>query len=205
MDYQKKNTSRLLRLAGQAPYLAKMWFAKAYLQEHFSLSDVKKGMANKQALVKQFEHFLQNHGDVALALRQLKYSTLLQITERALLFPQDIERTWTDLSQLANCILDIALGQTYRAMHHEGVRQPLLKDSSDIVPLSLVSLGKLGAQELNYSSDVDLLFIYLTNIFMTENVLARSVIFCIVQSGISAQIICHRMPYVAYSKLPDGQ
>ena len=63
-----------------------------------------------------------------------------------------------ELSNLADAILDVA----YRRIREEMVTlhgEPRLADGS-ICGFSVISLGKLGGKELNYSSDIDLMFIY---------------------------------------------
>jgi glutamate-ammonia-ligase adenylyltransferase len=63
-----------------------------------------------------------------------------------------------ELSNLADAILDV----TYRRIREELVAlhgEPRLADGS-ICGFSVISLGKLGGQELNYSSDIDLMFVY---------------------------------------------
>jgi [glutamine synthetase] adenylyltransferase / [glutamine synthetase]-adenylyl-L-tyrosine phosphorylase len=63
-----------------------------------------------------------------------------------------------ELSNLADAILDVA----YRRIREEMVAvhgEPRLADGS-ICGFSVISLGKLGGKELNYSSDIDLMFIY---------------------------------------------
>src|SRR5215472_8592330 len=63
-----------------------------------------------------------------------------------------------ELSNLADAILDVAylrIREEMVAVHGE----PRLADGS-ICGFSVISLGKLGGKELNYSSDIDLMFIY---------------------------------------------
>jgi [glutamine synthetase] adenylyltransferase / [glutamine synthetase]-adenylyl-L-tyrosine phosphorylase len=63
-----------------------------------------------------------------------------------------------ELSSLADAILD----QAYRAVRAELVArygEPRLADGSPC-GFSVIALGKLGGAELNYSSDIDLMFIY---------------------------------------------
>src|SRR5579883_623742 len=63
-----------------------------------------------------------------------------------------------ELSNLADAILDVAyrrIREQFVAVHGE----PRLADGS-ICGFSVISLGKLGGQELNYSSDIDLMFVY---------------------------------------------
>jgi hypothetical protein len=62
-----------------------------------------------------------------------------------------------ELSNLADAILDV----TYRASAPPGGAhgEPRLADGSPC-GFSVISLGKLGGKELNYSSDIDLMFVY---------------------------------------------
>jgi len=63
-----------------------------------------------------------------------------------------------ELSNLADAILDV----TYRRIREELVAmhgEPRLADGT-ICGFSVISLGKLGGKELNYSSDIDLMFVY---------------------------------------------
>ena len=63
-----------------------------------------------------------------------------------------------ELSNLADAILDV----TYRRIREQFVArhgEPRLADGR-ICGFSVISLGKLGGAELNYSSDIDLMFIY---------------------------------------------
>ncbi len=63
-----------------------------------------------------------------------------------------------ELSNLADAILDV----TYRRIRDEFAAlhgEPRLADGRPC-GFSVISLGKLGGQELNYSSDIDLMFLY---------------------------------------------
>ncbi len=84
-------------------------------------------------------------------LRLLKYRELLRITSLDIYNLVPYEQILLALSELADVILNRAL-QLIDADQE-------LKWADREVPLALFAMGKLGAQELNYSSDVDLIFI----------------------------------------------
>ena len=66
-----------------------------------------------------------------------------------------------EISNLADAILDL----TYHRIREELTARhgvPRLADGSPC-GFTVISLGKLGGQELNYSSDIDLMFIYAAN------------------------------------------
>jgi len=90
---------------------------------------------------------------VDLALFRRKQ--LLRIVLRDALRFADLSETSEDLSNLADAILNA----TWRA-----VRDILSRQCGDLKrpggEFSILALGKLGGRELNYSSDIDLMFIY---------------------------------------------
>ena len=63
-----------------------------------------------------------------------------------------------ELSNLADAILDVTY-RRIRACLLEQHGEPRLPDG-EVCGFSVISLGKLGGKELNYSSDIDLMFVY---------------------------------------------
>jgi glutamate-ammonia-ligase adenylyltransferase len=83
--------------------------------------------------------------DLALFRRR----QLLRIVLRDVLRFADLSETAEDLSSLADAILNV----TWRAISRD--LTPVRNDAK----FSIIALGKLGGRELNYSSDIDLMFI----------------------------------------------
>lgn len=84
-------------------------------------------------------------------LRLLKYRELLRITSLDIYDQVPYEQILLALSKLADGILNKVLELIDTDQE--------LKWADKEVPFALIAMGKLGAQELNYSSDVDLIFI----------------------------------------------
>jgi [glutamine synthetase] adenylyltransferase / [glutamine synthetase]-adenylyl-L-tyrosine phosphorylase len=84
----------------------------------------------------------------AVDLALFRRKQMLRIVLRDALRFADLSETTEDLSNLADAILNA----TWR-----GVRKELQLETG---ALSIVALGKLGGRELNYSSDIDLMFVY---------------------------------------------
>lgn len=87
---------------------------------------------------------------VDLALFRRKQ--ILRIVLRDTLRFADVSETAEDLSNLADAIVNVAW-RTVRA-ELSVTRGPVAS------PFSVIALGKLGGRELNYSSDIDLMFVY---------------------------------------------
>ncbi|MGD8853868.1 MAG: bifunctional [glutamate--ammonia ligase]-adenylyl-L-tyrosine phosphorylase/[glutamate--ammonia-ligase] adenylyltransferase, partial [Gammaproteobacteria bacterium] len=91
-------------------------------------------------------------------LRQLRRREMLRIAWRDLAGWAPLHETLEDLTELADACIEAALDRL-GAWQAEDSPAPLGADGQ---PASLVvlAMGKLGARELNFSSDIDLIFAY---------------------------------------------
>lgn len=97
----------------------------------------------------------------ALDLARFRRQQLLRIVLRDVLSRASLSDVTEELSHLADAILDL----TYRRICADLVARhgtPRLEDGAKC-GFSVISLGKLGGNELNYSSDIDLMFVYSAN------------------------------------------
>jgi glutamate-ammonia-ligase adenylyltransferase len=99
-----------------------------------------------------------DEASLARALRRVRRREAIRIAWRDLANQADLDETLSELSALADACLDGALARLSQ-WHTE--RHGAIRDA-DGRPRALVVLGfgKLGAGELNFSSDVDLVFAY---------------------------------------------
>jgi glutamate-ammonia-ligase adenylyltransferase len=101
----------------------------------------------------------------ALALALFRRQQILRILLRDVLGFGTLAEITEELSNLADAILDV----TYRQIRSELVARhgtPRFLDESGRereCGMAVIALGKLGGRELNYSSDVDLMFVYTAN------------------------------------------
>jgi glutamate-ammonia-ligase adenylyltransferase len=110
-----------------------------------------------------FEFLGKDHPGVpsAVDLARFRRRQLLRIVLRDVLGVATLSDVTDELSNLADAILDV----TYRRIREEQVAhhgEPQLPDGQPC-GFSVISLGKLGGGELNYSSDIDLMFLYAGN------------------------------------------
>src|SRR5437764_737445 len=87
--------------------------------------------------------FLATADDGAGALRRWKQRELLRTAARDLLGAADLPAVGRELAALAEVCLGCALDLV-----------------APEVPLGIIAMGKLGGRELNYASDVDVLFVH---------------------------------------------
>jgi glutamate-ammonia-ligase adenylyltransferase len=101
----------------------------------------------------------------ALDLARFRRQQLLRIVLRDVLGMASLSDVTEELSNLADAVLDL----TYRRIREDliarhGVpRHTETGGASHECGFSVISLGKLGGKELNYSSDIDLMFVYSAN------------------------------------------
>jgi glutamate-ammonia-ligase adenylyltransferase len=94
----------------------------------------------------------------ANALRRFKYRHVLRIGCRDILGDADLTATTEDLSTLA----DVCLGAAARLADEElrRLHGAPIGESGSPTGFAVIGMGKLGGGELNYSSDIDLIFVY---------------------------------------------
>jgi glutamate-ammonia-ligase adenylyltransferase len=98
------------------------------------------------------------------ALRVFKARETLRIGVQDLLGNLDLSAVTEELTHLAEVVLDAALRLCWDelARRHGTPRHPAEPDAEPRVPtgFAIIGMGKLGGGELNFSSDIDLLFVY---------------------------------------------
>jgi len=108
-------------------------------------------------LAKQLEP-VTDEAQLMQTLRQLRNQNMLRIAWRDLNGFADLKQTLKDLTEFADVCIQFTLDRLYQ-WHCEKRGTPVDENGR---PLSLliIALGKLGGSELNFSSDIDLLFAY---------------------------------------------
>ena len=102
--------------------------------------------------------FLRSGVPSAVDFARFRRRHIVRILLRDVLGDASLANVTEELSNLADAILDVA----YRRIRSELVArhgEPRLVDGA-LCGFSVISLGKLGGKELNYSSDIDLMFVY---------------------------------------------
>ena len=95
-------------------------------------------------------------------LRQYREKYWLKVAFLDLCYENSIADSIKYISELANKLIDSANQWAYNNVAKTN-GEPLDEDKSAL-PLMVLGMGKLGGQELNYSSDIDLIFAYPRNV-----------------------------------------
>jgi len=119
---------------------------------------------SQEDLAEDFARFAASPENLspAVLLARFKRREYLRITLRDVLGLASLTETTLELSELADLLLARALHVANAALSAAYGTPQHIDARGDTAPaqLTIFSLGKLGARELNYSSDIDLLFLY---------------------------------------------
>ena len=99
-----------------------------------------------------------------LLLATFRRRQILRILLRDARGLASLSETTTELSDLASAILQVAYRHVLNQFRlRYGTPHFIANDIAQPCEFSIIALGKLGGQELNYSSDIDLMFLYSAN------------------------------------------
>jgi len=101
----------------------------------------------------------QTDDELGRALRRQRTRQQVRIIWRDLTRQADLVQTCRDLSDMADASIDQAYQWLY-ARHCQQFGVPTGRRSGEPQPMVILGMGKLGAVELNLSSDIDLIFAY---------------------------------------------
>ncbi|MEE4360155.1 MAG: bifunctional [glutamate--ammonia ligase]-adenylyl-L-tyrosine phosphorylase/[glutamate--ammonia-ligase] adenylyltransferase [Pseudomonadales bacterium] len=98
-------------------------------------------------------------GPIGAALRQFRHRQMIGVLLRDLSRQAHLDETTSALSELAEIVIDLALERVMR-MAVAAWGRPADGPAGEAARLIVIAMGKLGAGELNLSSDVDLILAY---------------------------------------------
>jgi glutamate-ammonia-ligase adenylyltransferase len=156
--------SYLVAILGHSGSLAESFLAEPGLAIQFARDRNFTKLKSKEDLMQDYARFSTTNPDVWLSaqLARFKRRNYLRIVLKDVLRFSTLADTTLELSALADVILanaliycDQELEKRYGQPQYRDVQGRIVRSG-----FSVVSLGKLGGSELNYSSDIDLLFLY---------------------------------------------
>ena len=148
----------LIMLFGSSDVLSSVLIKQPALME--ALMNVESLYRYKSAekLMNELQRSLKDCPDLqskTLFLRKFKQGEELRIGVRYLIAETDLPGTLADLSNLADIFLEAAL-----ALAKEEIGKQ--REESEPFPedFAIIGMGKLGGREINFGSDLDIIFVY---------------------------------------------
>jgi glutamate-ammonia-ligase adenylyltransferase len=136
----------MLLLFDRSEFLAEAAIRAPDLVDGLVLGGRLRRAKDAAEILKDLRHG-RNDPDQRLWLRRYHQAELMRIGLRDILGVADFEQNLTELSALADACLQYALETVLR------------KHKIKRAPLAIIGLGKLGGAEINYGSDLDIVFV----------------------------------------------
>ena len=102
---------------------------------------------------------VSSDAELLSALRLYRRRQMVRIAWRDIAGMATLNETLLDLSNLADVCVQCVYERSY-AQFASMYGTPCGRDTGEAQPLMILGMGKLGGRELNYSSDIDLIFLY---------------------------------------------
>ncbi|MGA7161294.1 MAG: hypothetical protein WBZ48_09840 [Bacteroidota bacterium] len=146
----------LLSLFGASQYFSDILIRDPELFRWLTATNILEQSKTQEeffATSRQSVQPFQSHSRKLNVLKRYQRRELLRIGVRDLLGLADLETTTRELSHLADAITALVAELSWSDLKNQYGAEPK-------TPWAIIGLGKLGGEELNYSSDIDIIAIY---------------------------------------------
>ena len=156
--------SHLLTICGSSPFLTGILFRDSSYFRNLFISrqvDLRRDEEGMLAALRDMVTDDTCYTDVFAVLRRFKLQEILRIATRDLTGIAPLEEVTRELSALASAALQVACDITRRSLIKDhGIPLMDTVDGPREADLTVLGMGKLGGMELNFSSDIDIVFFY---------------------------------------------
>ena len=145
----------LTQVLGTSPFLSEILIRNPeYL--HWLQDELGRSVPDRLDYAEELDGLLANArgGGQLDALKRLKRREMLRIASRDILGKETVQSATAQVSNLADLVAEGAL----RIVCEESLERADLERLPGT--FAVIGMGKLGGQELNYSSDIDLIYVY---------------------------------------------
>lgn len=147
----------LLQLFGQSDFLSGTLIHYPEMLDVLLDPEVMERTKSKEQMYQELKVALTGAPDRISKLRRFKQAETLRIGVRDIAGKADFPRTLRALSDLADTCVQVAYEIAREELYNQyGIPQVDGRECE----FAIMALGKLGGQELNYTSDLDILYVY---------------------------------------------
>jgi len=161
---RRDGLARLLTICGSSPFLVNILSRDpSYFHQLFVAKGIDTRRSEAEMLSQLRSHVTKETDYTSLfpLLRRFKFTEILRIAARDLTGVAPLEEVTGELSALAAATLQVAHDVARRKLVAEH-GAPLMEapDGPREAELTIMGMGKFGGRELNFSSDIDLIYFY---------------------------------------------
>ncbi len=160
-ETNKKSLQQWIKLLVCSDFAARQFMRhKAAITEQWLAGEYARPLQNNELADKLAECLQSVETELQLfqTLRHVRNQQMVRISYRDINGLAELNETLMELTELANCTILQAL-QWLDKVQQKDFGTPLDRKGKPM-PLIVIGMGKLGAYELNFSSDVDLIFAF---------------------------------------------
>ena len=154
----KKFLELLLRVFGSSNLIADILIKQPDLIDVIKDAESIYRFKNKTNLQKEISQTLERCNtfqEKQNSLRRFKQGEELRIGVRYIISEADIKGTLADLSSLAETYIENAYQIAFKKQRTQYIKEKIIPDS-----FAIIGMGKLGGGEINFKSDLDVVFVY---------------------------------------------
>jgi glutamate-ammonia-ligase adenylyltransferase len=149
----------LLKLFSASPYLAELVILDPESWEQVRVGEGRpEGRQTLSAALAAETALLAEPDCVMRAIRRFKRRETLRIAYGDIVGEQRLETVVAQISHVADCVVQAAVASAVSRL--EKLRGIPRGPAGEHATIAVIALGKLGGAELNYSSDIDLVFVH---------------------------------------------
>jgi len=161
----RRRLAQFMALCGSSPFLTNLIFKEPRFFTRLFVENELEQSRSRSELLHGLRRELPEQADMATlmkVLRCFKRFEILRIAARDLNGLAPLEEVTRELSDLAAATIQVALETCERLLVREhGL--PLQEDGQRQAVMTVIGMGKLGGRELNFSSDIDIIYFYETD------------------------------------------
>ncbi len=159
--------SSVLKVCSCSKFISESWLRQPDLLPELVLSgDLFSALRSDNYATELANLSIDAEAALSKQLRLFRRREMVRIAWRDLAGWSDLDETLTDLTALAETCIETALSFFYRQASQRWGTPRLANGTA--FNLVVLGMGKLGAWELNFSSDIDLIFAYAEDGVLTE-------------------------------------
>ena len=149
---------------GQSQFLGETLLQNPDLFHTFVREKKLDRTRSREEFAESFARFRSRlfENDISLMLARFRRREYIRIMLRDILRTATLAETTAEISALSDVLIEQALAEatTIQQKRYGTPQRPDQEGRLVPVPFTVLSMGKLGGNELNYSSDVDLLYVF---------------------------------------------
>jgi glutamate-ammonia-ligase adenylyltransferase len=164
----KKRLAQFIMVCGASPFLSNLLYKTPCLVRELFLEqqvEVRHSEADMLAILRSRVDDTTDFTVLQRILRCFKRAEIVRIATRDLNGLAALEEVMAELSDLASSTLQVAY-EVCRACLIKEHGSPLLAAEGDVTreaEMTVIGMGKLGGRELNFSSDIDIIYFHEAN------------------------------------------